>query len=157
MAIQAHITVKCSFLGVNNEFWAVMLPVCSTNMVYSPAISAQNSSNSQSYGHYTVWSGYSGRWADRARDRSRTRKFQTFHECKTFLSNFHPGKWPCKLLGISGNQENHTKVHNSDLFPPNRGGTPCPPPREYIERSFKRGHIYIMVHQKSSPALSAPE
>ena len=30
-------TVKWPYLGVNDELWAVILPVCSSNMVYLPA------------------------------------------------------------------------------------------------------------------------
>ena len=43
---------------------------------------------------------------------------------KTFLSNFHPAKWPCKLLGIARRVTKNTKSATR-LFSRTRG-VPCP-------------------------------
>ena len=42
--------------------------------------------------------------------RSRTQKFQTFQECKTFLSKCHPGKYHANYLGSQGESQN---IHQS--------------------------------------------
>ena len=127
---KAQNTVKWPYLRVKNELWAVILPVCSTNMVYLPAnFQHTTPSNSQSYGQYTVWVAIAAIELTGSK----------FSRIQNFPVKFSPGKWPCKSLGIPRGVTKNTPKSSTATFFAHPGGTPLPPPpseRVYSKENF---------------------
>ena len=54
----AQNTVKWPYIGVNDELWAINLPVDSSDRTHLPKNDQPSTHRNASNGHYTMWAGY---------------------------------------------------------------------------------------------------
>ena len=134
-----------AYLGVNDELWAVILPVCGNIMVYLHA-------NFQPITHpiANVMANIRYRPPVAADQPTQARKFQKIPESKTFFWQIFTRQMTRTMQTTwhpKGNHRKYTKVRNSDFFRATVWGS--------TRATFATLLMYLFVHVCASPVKDA--